>query len=112
MTNKFHARKVIYNGQRFDSQKEAQRYAELRLMQRAGKIQGLETQVPYELVPAQRDASGKLAERAVIYKADFVYEENGDVVVEDVKSEATRTPEYIIKRKLMRWVHGIEIREV
>ena len=51
-------------------------------------------------------------EKAVNYIADFVYVENGKTVVEDTKSEATRTKEYIIKRKLMRYIHGITVKEV
>lgn len=52
----------------------------------------------------------KIVERAVKYKADFVYKENGETVVEDTKG--VKTKDYIIKRKLMLWVHGISIREV
>ena len=50
--------------------------------------------------------------RALRYRADFSYRENGALVVEDVKSSATRTRTYLDKRKLMREIHGIEVREV
>lgn len=108
--NKFHARKVTVNGIKFDSQKEANRYCELKLLQRAGKIMGLARQVRYLLIPAQYDDDGKCIEHAVNYVADFVYTEGGKLVVEDAKG--VKTPEYIIKRKLMLSVYGIRIKEV
>jgi len=92
----------------FDSKKEAERYAELLLLQRAGKISNLQRQVKFELIPAQyRD--GKCLFRKCEYIADFVYEQDGHKVVEDVKG--FRTPEYIIKRKLMYYTHGIFVIE-
>lgn len=97
----------------FDSQKEARRYQELRYLLRMGVISGLERQTPFELIPAQKNEAGKLLERSVTYRADFTYwDEHGNFIVEDVKSEATRTREYIIKRKLMLKIHGIRIKEV
>ena len=101
------------DGIRFDSRKEANRYCELQLMQRAGEINELRRQVVFTLIPAQYVA-GKCAERPVKYVADFVYVDNatGKTVVEDVKSDATRTPEYIIKRKLMLYRFEIQIKEV
>lgn len=111
--NKYHAKKWELDGQLFDSHKEARRWQELRYLLRAGVISHLNRQTPFELIPAQKDeVTGKLLERAVTYKADFTYWENGKFIVEDVKSEATRTREYIIKRKLMLKVHGIRITEV
>ena len=109
MTGKYHNRRVTVDGKTFDSKKEAQRYRELSLLQRAGIIRDLELQKQYELIPAQR-IGAKIVERAVKYKADFVYKENGETVVEDTKG--VKTKDYIIKRKLMLWVHGISIREV
>lgn len=106
---KYQSKKTVVDGITFDSAKEAKRYAELRLLQRAGQIFELQRQVPYVLVPKQV-IDGKTVERPVVYKADFVYTENGSEVVEDVKG--LRTKEYIIKRKLMLWQHGIQIREV
>lgn len=93
----------------FDSKAEKQRSDELTLMEKAGQIQGLQRQVKYTLIPAQY-IDGKCVERAVTYKADFVYQENGQTIVEDVKG--FKTKEYIIKRKLMLYIHGIKIREV
>lgn len=106
---KYGNRKIVRDGIEFDSIKECQRYCELKLMQRAGVISDLQMQVSFELIPSQR-VDGKVVERAVNYIADFVYQQNGLKVVEDTKGY--KTPEYIIKRKLMLWVHGIRIREV
>lgn len=124
MGSKYHNLKTrVSNGQIADSRKEARRYEELLLLQRAGKISDLRTQVPYELIPAQYETyerygkNGnrlkdgiKLVERAVNYVADFVYIEDGKTIVEDTKG--VRTPDYIIKRKLMLHIHGIRIQEV
>lgn len=107
--SKYGNRKVIREGMTFDSVKEYQRYRELLLLQKTGAITGLKRQVKYELIPTQRIA-GKVAERAVSYIADFVYQEDGLTVVEDTKGY--KTPEYVIKRKLMLWIHGVRIREV
>lgn len=112
--SKYRNKKTLVDGQVFDSKREAQRYAELCLMQRGGLIADLRCQVPFELVPAQRDAKGKLVERPVKYLADFVYQDcaTGERVVEDVKSKPTKTQAFIIKRKLMLERHGIRIQEV
>lgn len=86
-----------------DSIREANRWCELKLLERAGKISDLQRQVKFELLPKQD------GERAVYYIADFVYVENGREVVEDAKGK--RTKEYILKRKMMLYFHGIKIRE-
>lgn len=106
---KYGNRKTDVDGITFDSGREAARYAELRLMERAGEISGLERQVPFELIPAQLLTNGS-TERSVVYVADFCYWQGGHFVVEDAKGH--RTPEYIIKRKLMKRIHDIEIVEV
>lgn len=120
MGSKYGNRKVFRNGKEFDSAKEARRYGELLLLLRAGEITDLQTQVKFVLIPAQREPDsqgkrggvikGKLIERECAYVADFVYKEKGNTVVEDTKG--MRTKEYIIKRKLMLYIHGIRIREV
>ena len=107
--NKYHNKKVCYNGIAFDSKKEARRYSELLLLERAGVITDLQMQVPFVLIPLQR-INGKVAERECKYIADFVYTENEKKVVEDTKG--MKTKDYIIKRKLMLYVHGIQIKEV
>lgn len=94
----------------FDSLAEARRWRDLSWLERGGVIKGLSRQVKYTLIPNQYDEDGKLLERSVTYIADFVYQEDGKLVVEDVKG--VKTPDYIIKRKLMLKVYGIRIREV
>ena len=116
--NKYHAQKVTVTlpdgtEHTFDSAKEHRRYAELMIMQRAGEISGLEIQVPYELIPKQKLSNGK-TERNCQYVADFVYQKDGKTVVEDVKGYK-KGPAYsvfTIKRKLMKYIHDIEVTEV
>lgn len=107
--HKYGNKKVVKDGHVFDSKHEAGRYTELKLLERAGQISGLKTQVPYLLIPAQYE-DGKCIERSCIYKADFVYWQNGKLVVEDAKG--LKTDVYIIKRKLMLKEYGIKIKEV
>lgn len=122
---KYNNRKIEVDGMVFDSRKEASRYEELLLLQKAGAISGLRRQVRYVLIPAQREwcdeiytrgenkgknKPGKVLERECTYIADFVYYQNGEVVVEDTKG--FRTKEYIIKRKLMLYMHHIRIKEI
>ena len=108
--NKYRAKKTEVDGIVFDSKKEARRYQELKLFEKAGVISDLQTQVKFVLIPAQR-INGKVVERECSYVADFVYlDEAGKKVVEDTKG--VKTKDYIIKRKLMSWVHGINIKEV
>lgn len=107
--NKYHNQKTEYNGILFDSRREANRYAELLLLERAGEIKNLQRQVKFVLIPSQKDGK-KVVERECSYVADFVYDENGETVVEDAKG--VPTPEYVIKRKLMLYVHHVRIREV
>ena len=126
--NKYKNRMIaLPGGEVFDSQREAKRYGELKLLEKSGAIRDLKRQVPFELIPAQRKESrevfkrgdkkgqpkpGKVIEKAVDYYADFTYRDakTGEFVVEDAKG--VRTKEYIIKRKLMLYVHNIRIKEV
>lgn len=108
----------------FASIKEHRRYNELAMLQKVGIIYDLMTQVEYELIPAQYEfyerygKNGKrlkdgarLLERACVYVADFVYKDGtGKTIVEDTKG--VKTKDYIIKRKLMLYIHGIKIKEV
>ena len=127
--NKYYAEKVTIDGESFDSRKEARRWQELQLLLRAGKIYDLRRQVKFELIPAQfenyprygkkgrRIKDGQTCvEQACNYYADFVYLEDGHVVVEDVKGyrdpRSAAYAKFVIKRKLMLWLHGIKIREV
>ena len=107
---KFGNKKVIVDEMIFDSKKEARRYMELKILQQAGEISGLECQKIFELIPKQVDENGKCIERECRYIADFVYLKDGEMIVEDTKGY--KTPDYIIKRKLMLKVHGIRVREI
>ena len=102
--SKYRNRRTVYDGITFDSQREAERYRQLKLLERAGEISDLKLQVPFELIPKQP------GERAVKYIADFVYTEDGQTVVEDVKGFST--PVYRLKRRMMQDKHGITIKEV
>lgn len=113
-TNKYNAEKTAYNGETFDSTKEADRYAELLLLQRAGKIFDLQRQVQYELIPPQERPDGK-REFPVHYVADFVYkDDNGRIVAEDVKGYkgGAAYKLFVVKRKLMLLMHHIAVEEV
>lgn len=121
--------KVTVDGIEFDSKKEARRYEELKLLQRAGKITDLQLQKEYELIPAQYETfqrygkSGirlrdgeRCVERRCVYVADFAYIKDGQQIVEDVKGyrdpASAAYAKFVIKRKLMLWHYGIKIQEV
>lgn len=120
--NKYGAKKIEVDGLIFDSKKEANRWRELQLLQRAGEISKLERQCRFLLIPTQREPDkigarggvhkGRTIEHAVYYVADFSYIDNrtGKQVVEDTKG--VKTKDYVIKRKLMLYLHGIRIMEV
>lgn len=124
---KYGSKKTILDGIAFDSKKEANRWAELKILEKAGKIEDLRRQVKFVLIPAQYEEStevyqrgankgkpkrGKLLEHECAYVADFVYRviETGQTAVEDTKG--FRTKDYVIKRKLMLERYKIRIREV
>lgn len=87
------------------SAKQARRWAELRLLLQSGDISDLRREVPYDLT-----VNG---EHICIYRADHVYTQDGAEVVEDVKSEITAiNPVYLLKRRLMKAIYKIEVREV
>lgn len=107
--SKYGNRKVAIDGIKFDSRAEGARYLELRSMVASGQIEELRLQVPFVLIPKQRRADGK-AERECRYLADFVYLAGDRVVVEDVKG--MKTPDYVMKRKLMLHVWNISVQEI
>ncbi len=124
-TNKYQAQKCEFNGEKFDSRKELQRWLELRLLERSGQITGLKRQVKFELIPAQREPNktgrrggvikGKVIEQSCDYYADFVYKDSqGNLCVEDVKGykQGGAYSVFTIKRKLMLYKYGIKIREI
>lgn len=111
--SKYLAEKTIADNIHFDSKKEMQRYFQLKEMQERGEISSLRLQVPYEIIPKQIKKNGK-SERKCEYIADFVYEKDGETVVEDVKGyrRSTAYAIFAIKRKLMLQRYGIEVKEI
>jgi hypothetical protein len=96
---------VVVDGYRFDSKRESLRYLELKAALRAGAIRELQMQPAWRLV-----VNG---EHVCDYVADFAYKcSDGFAVTEDVKSKATKTREYRIKRKLLYALHRIVVQEV
>lgn len=111
--NKYKNKETVVDGIKFQSLHEAHRYCELKYMERAGLISCLQLQRRFTLLGAQKDKAGKVIERPVTYIADFVYkDQDGRTVVEDAKSDGTRTDVYKIKRKLMLSIYGIRVVEV
>lgn len=108
---KYKNRKTQVGELTFDSQLEANRYLELKMLEKAGQISDLKLQVKYTLIPSQKLRNGR-KEKECNYIADFTYTDRitGEFVCEDTKGHKTK--EYIIKRKLMLWIHDIEIKEV
>jgi len=88
VNNKYGARKIKRDGYKFDSLAEADRYLELKIMEKAGQIQGLVVHPRYELCPRLELNNKVLA--AIKYTADFEYIEDGKWIVEDVKGIMTR----------------------
>ena len=109
--SKYHAEKDIREKLKFDSRKEARRYDALVLLLRRGEISDLRVQPEFTLIEAYTTPDGERV-RALRYRADFSYRRNGELIVEDVKSAATRTRVYLNKRKMMQEKYGITIREV
>lgn len=119
--NKYGAKKVVFDGITFDSKKEGLYYLKLKDMERCGEIENLRLQVPFELLPAiYRDeivhlktkdkVERKLIQRAVNYIADFVYTKDGKEYIIDTKG--MRLPDYILKKKMMLAILGLEITEI
>lgn len=101
---KYNNRRVLTDDGWFDSQAELRRWQELKLLEKAGKISDLKRQVRYDLIPKMRRG-----QRPIYYVADFVYQEDGKERVEDRKGFRNRV--YMLKWRLMEWVHGIEVVE-
>lgn len=104
--SKYHAQRVDAEDGKFDSKLEFRRWRELKLLERAGVITELRRQVRIPLIPQSKYG------REIAYVADFSYREDGKVVIEDTKSEATKTPLYRLKKRLVAEKYGIEIKEV
>lgn len=122
--SKYNASKVVVDGDIYDSKKEARRGVELALAEKAGRIQNLRRQVKYVLIPAQREPDrigprggrkvGKVLEQEIAYIADFVYEKDGEEIVEDVKGyrDGGAYRVFSMKRKMMLFFKGIRVKEV
>jgi len=91
--NKYNAIKQTYNGEVFDSKKELKRYMELELLLRAKEITDLELHPKFDLM-----VNGVKIGR---YTADFKYKNGSDIIVEDVKSKATKTRDYMLRKKIL-----------
>lgn len=125
--NKYRSRKTTVDGIEFDSKKEANRYRELVLLERAGLIQNLQRQVKFVLIPAQYEilerysekTGKKLKDKKVTieqecsYIADFTYHKDGKYIIEDVKGykKGGAYAVFTIKRKLMM-LNGYRITEI
>jgi hypothetical protein len=101
--NKYRNKKVEFDGRKFDSLKEAKRYAANKQLIAIGELRNQELQVKYRF-----DINGF---HVCSYHADFV-ETHPDGRVEVVDTKGFRTKEYIIKRKLMKAIYNIDIKEV
>lgn len=104
-TTKYKNKRTIYDGMVFDSIKEKNRYIELQLMEKSGAIEGLKRQVDFILIDKSKYG------QCIKYKADFTYIENDKLIVEDVKSKATKTRVYLLKKRLLAERYGIIIKE-
>lgn len=116
---KYRNKKVVVDGIQFDSKREANRYSELLLLEKSGAITDLKRQVKFTLLPSQYievyengKIKNKCIERPCTYVADFTYIDNETkaLVVEDTKG--FKTKDYVIKRKLMLYIHKIRITEI
>ena len=108
MATKYRNTKTVVGGVAFDSRREAARWQELKMLERAGQIRDLRRQVAFEIVKGVKFAGAARARPAIRYFADFVYVERGQQVIEDVKG--VETPEFKIKRHLMLALLGLEVR--
>ena len=122
--SKYGNRKVTIEGINFDSEREAKRYLILKEHQNKSDISDLKLQVVYELIPSIKELKTVVLktktiqkevtiQQAITYRCDFTYIKDEKLIVEDVKiSPKMLPPEYKLKKKLLRYVHGIDIREV
>jgi hypothetical protein len=100
--------KVEIDGMKFDSKREAARWGQLQLLERAGHIRGLRRQQRYELAPSVKFEGSKRAKPALVLIADFDYWEGDRKIVEDVKGVITTA--FTIKRHLLKSVWGLDVR--
>lgn len=124
--SKYRNKKVSFQGEEFDSKRELQRYLVLKDAESKGVIQNLQKQVNFELIPKIEEdvvihlkrkdkIQRKTIQQPIIYRADFVYEKDGVMVVEDVKASANMRSldrVFLLKEKLFRWKYGFSIKRV
>lgn len=122
--SKYGNKKVKYEGLKFDSEKERDRYIFLKEQEKLGNIQDLQLQVRYELIPAIKEeyvehlktkdkVKTRTIQLAITYTCDFQYYKNGELVIEDVKSHPKMlTKEYALKKKMLFALKGLKITEV
>ena len=111
--SKYKNKKVIVDGIKFDSKKESNRYLELKLLEKQGLIKYITRQTRFELQPSYKK-NGKTI-RPIYYVADFTYIDvkTGKTMIEDVKSEATKTQVYKLKKKILEYKYeNLEIKEI
>ena len=119
--NKYKNEKVEFDGIKFDSKRERDRYMVLKDAERRGVISELKCQPKFTLIPAQYHEEAKQLKTkvkmvkkcdflAITYTGDFQYVKDGNIVVEDVKGMVT--PEYKLKEKMMAYFHHIIIRRI
>lgn len=124
--SKYRNKKVSFQGEEFDSKREMQRYLVLKDAESKGVIQNLQKQVNFELIPKIEEevvihlkrkdkVQRKTIQLPIVYRADFVYEKDGVMVVEDVKASANMRSldrVFLLKEKLFRWKYGFSIKRV
>jgi hypothetical protein len=124
--SKYRNKKVSFQGEEFDSKREMQRYLVLKDAESKGIIQNLQKQVNFELIPKIEEevvihlkrkdkVQRKTIQLPIVYRADFVYEKDGVMVVEDVKASANMRSldrVFLLKEKLFRWKYGFSIKRV
>ena len=101
MNNKYGAKKEVVDGHRFDSRKEARRYVSLKMLVMSGDITDLKVHPKFVLLEGFIYRLRKI--RAITYTADFMYQEKGETIVEDVKSSATKTQLFKVKWKMVKY---------
>lgn len=121
---KYNNTKVEFDGIKFDSKKEMQRYLALKDAQEKGLISDLKLQVRFELIPAVKEEyvehlktkdriKTRTLQLPITYTCDFLYIKDGETIVEDVKASPKMLPkEYTLKKKMMFALKGIKIKEV
>lgn len=110
MRMKFNNKKTMVDGVKFDSNKEARVWLQLQAEEAKGTITDLKRQVKFNFTAPSGELIRYDSKRAMSYVADFTFIKGGEFVVMDAKG--FKTPEYKIKKSLMKYLNGIIITEV